>query len=188
MAHGPAAVTAQSDHLVASGTADWALTETASRSQDRQAASQSTKVVETRPVLPDAFRSSAEAAADQSAQQSAKQAADQAAKQAADAKAAAEAKAAADLEKALEPPVPVAGLTQVQMNNAKCIVEAGKAMGLPEAAYVAAVACSMQESHLYNLASSELPESYSYPNEGSPAPTTTRSDSSSSGRVRAGVR
>jgi hypothetical protein len=53
------------------------------------------------------------------------------------------------------------------MNNAKAIVEAGKAMGLPKQAYVAAVACSLQESKLYNLASSALPESFSYSNEGS---------------------
>jgi hypothetical protein len=64
-------------------------------------------------------------------------------------------------------PVPVAGLSQAQMNNAKRIVEAGHAMGLPKRAFVIAVATSMQECNLYNLASTRLPESYNYPNEGS---------------------
>jgi hypothetical protein len=53
------------------------------------------------------------------------------------------------------------------MNNAKKIVEAGQAMGLPKRAFVIAVATSMQECNLYNLASTRLPESYSYYNEGS---------------------
>jgi hypothetical protein len=53
------------------------------------------------------------------------------------------------------------------MNNAKRIVQAGQAMGLPKRAFVIAVATSMQECNLYNLASSVLPESYNYPNEGS---------------------
>jgi hypothetical protein len=52
------------------------------------------------------------------------------------------------------------------MNNASAIVAAGKAMGLPKRAFVLAVACAMQESRLLNLASSALPESFSYPNEG----------------------
>jgi len=53
------------------------------------------------------------------------------------------------------------------MNNARRIVGEGKALGLPRRAYVLAVACAMQESRLLNLASSVLPESYSYPHEGS---------------------
>jgi hypothetical protein len=65
------------------------------------------------------------------------------------------------------PPTPVAGLTQIQMNHAQEIVAAGKALGLPRRAYVLAVACSLQESLLLNLASTALPESYNYPNDGS---------------------
>lgn len=63
-------------------------------------------------------------------------------------------------------PAPVAGLNQVQMNNAKKIVETAKSMGLGKRAQVIAVATAMQESTLYNLASTRLPESYNYPNEG----------------------
>ena len=59
------------------------------------------------------------------------------------------------------------GLSQIQMNNAQRIVAAGKALGLPKRAFVLAVACALQESNLLNLASAVLPESYSYPNEGS---------------------
>jgi hypothetical protein len=62
--------------------------------------------------------------------------------------------------------VPVAGLDQRQMNNAKSIVDAGKSMGLPKRAMVIAVACAMQESNLHNLASEVLPESFSYTDEG----------------------
>jgi len=94
---------------------------------------------------------------------------------------AAEAKAAEEQRKAAEAeaariaeearraanPAQVAGLDQLQMNNAKRIVDAGRAMGLPKRAFVIAVATSMQECNLYNLASSRLPESYNYYNEGS---------------------
>ena len=79
--------------------------------------------------------------------------------------AAEEARRAEEARKLL--PAPVAGLNQAQMNNAKRIVEAGQAMGLPKRAFVIAIATSMQECNLYNLASTRLPESYSYPNEGS---------------------
>jgi hypothetical protein len=65
------------------------------------------------------------------------------------------------------PPTPVAGLTQIQMNHAQEIVTAGKELRLPKRAYVLAVACSLQESLLLNLASTALPESYYYPNDGS---------------------
>jgi outer membrane biosynthesis protein TonB len=61
---------------------------------------------------------------------------------------------------------PVAGLTQAQMNNAASIVKAGQAMNVPKVGLVIAVATSMQESNLYNLASGVLPESMNYPNEG----------------------
>jgi hypothetical protein len=66
-------------------------------------------------------------------------------------------------------PTPVAGLTQIQMNNALRIVGEGKALGLPKRAYVLAVACAMQESNLTNLASNVLPESFNYPHEGAGA-------------------
>jgi hypothetical protein len=95
------------------------------------------------------------------------------ARKAAEAKAAEEAKALATEEarKAEEArkslPTPVAGLSEPQMNNARRIVQAGQAMGLPKRAFVIAVATSMQECNLYNLASTRLPESYKYPNEGS---------------------
>jgi hypothetical protein len=86
---------------------------------------------------------------------------------AAQAKAAAETKAAAEAKWRADNPTPVAGLTQAQMNNALRIVGEGKALGLPKRAYVLAVACAMQESQLYNLASWVLPESMNYPHEGS---------------------
>jgi hypothetical protein len=63
-------------------------------------------------------------------------------------------------------PKPVAGLSQLQMNNAAKIVAAGQAMGLAKRAYVLAIACALQESNLHNLASYALPESFNYPNEG----------------------
>jgi hypothetical protein len=61
----------------------------------------------------------------------------------------------------------VAGLDQAQMNNAKKIVQAGQELGLSKRAFVIAVATSMQECNLYNLASTRIPSSYDYPNEGS---------------------
>jgi hypothetical protein len=88
---------------------------------------------------------------------------------AAQAKAAADAQAAAAAKRRADNPTPVAGLTQLQMNNALRIVGEGRALGLPKRAYVLAVACAMQESQLLNLASSVLPESYDYPHEGSGA-------------------
>lgn len=64
------------------------------------------------------------------------------------------------------PPVPVASLVQAQMNNAATIVEVGQLLGLPRKALIIGVATAMQESNLYNLASTALPESYDYPHEG----------------------
>lgn len=64
-------------------------------------------------------------------------------------------------------PRPVAGLDQRQMDNAKVIVDVGRAMKMPRRALVIAVATAMQESNLYNLASDVLPESYDYPHQGS---------------------
>ncbi len=64
------------------------------------------------------------------------------------------------------PPAPVAGLNETQMANAWKIVQAGQAMGLPARAFGRAVAPSLQESNLYNLASTRIPESYQYNAEG----------------------
>ncbi|MGW4502111.1 hypothetical protein ACWENR_26305 [Micromonospora sp. NPDC004336] len=64
-------------------------------------------------------------------------------------------------------PRPVAGLTQAQMDNAKTIVDVGVELKMPRRAMVVAVATAMQESNLYNLASDVLPESRSYPHQGS---------------------
>ena len=61
---------------------------------------------------------------------------------------------------------PVAGLDQTQMNHAKTIVDTVHAMHLPTKAAVIAVATSMQETNLYNLANTGLPESESLPNDG----------------------
>jgi hypothetical protein len=89
-----------------------------------------------------------------------------AAKAAEEAKAAQAAQAAAAAKWKADNPTPVAGLTQIQMNNALRIVGEGKALGLPKRAYVMAVACAMQESNLTNLASGVIPESFNYPHEG----------------------
>jgi len=64
------------------------------------------------------------------------------------------------------PMTPVAGLSRVQTDNARVIVEVGRAMGLPERAQVIAVACAMQESSLRNLANNTVDESFRYPHEG----------------------
>jgi len=61
---------------------------------------------------------------------------------------------------------PVAGLDKTQMNNANRIVETARSMGLGRDAQIIAVATAMQESTLYNRASTVLPESYDYPHEG----------------------
>ncbi|MEV4756581.1 peptidase M23 [Micromonospora sp. NPDC049559] len=63
-------------------------------------------------------------------------------------------------------PGPVAGLTGVQMDNAKAIVRTGRDMHMPRRALIIAVATAMQESNLYNLASGVLPESMDYPHQG----------------------
>ncbi len=89
------------------------------------------------------------------------------AKAAEDAKALAAEEARKAEEARLSLPTAVAGLSPPQMDNARRIVEAGRAMGLPKRAFVIAIATSMQECNLYNLASTRLPESYQYPNQGS---------------------
>jgi hypothetical protein len=64
-------------------------------------------------------------------------------------------------------PRPVAGLTQAQMDNAAIIVRVGQQRHLPRRAMVIAVATAMQESDLYNCASSAVPSSFRYPHQGS---------------------
>ena len=65
-----------------------------------------------------------------------------------------------------QPPRPVAGLDQTQMNNAATIVRLGRAQGLPDKALVVAVATAMQESDLYNVASPAVPASLRLPHDG----------------------
>ncbi|HEX6685916.1 MAG TPA: hypothetical protein VF062_24280 [Candidatus Limnocylindrales bacterium] len=67
---------------------------------------------------------------------------------------------------ATQSPQPVAGLDETQMNNAKKIVETAKGMGMGEKAQIIALSTAMQESNLHNLASTKLPESYKYTDEG----------------------
>ncbi|WP_230393699.1 peptidase M23, partial [Plantactinospora alkalitolerans] len=62
---------------------------------------------------------------------------------------------------------PVAGLSGVQMDNARAIVRTGRDMGMPRRALVIGVATAMQESDLLNRASEVLPESKRYPHQGS---------------------
>ncbi|MEU1756940.1 hypothetical protein ABZ436_30395 [Micromonospora matsumotoense] len=64
-------------------------------------------------------------------------------------------------------PRPAAGLTPLQMDNAKKIVDVGVDLGVPRRGMVVAVATAMQESDLHNLASDVLPESYDHPHQGS---------------------
>jgi hypothetical protein len=61
---------------------------------------------------------------------------------------------------------PVAGLDATQMGHAKTIVDTAHEMKLPDKAAVVAVATSMQETNLYNLANTGLPESEGLPNDG----------------------
>jgi hypothetical protein len=64
------------------------------------------------------------------------------------------------------PVAPVAGLDQTQMNHAKTIIDTAEQMKLPKKAAVIAVATSMQETNLRNLANTGLPESENLPNDG----------------------
>ncbi|MFV2021341.1 peptidase M23 [Micromonospora sp. LOL_023] len=61
---------------------------------------------------------------------------------------------------------PVAGMSQVQMDNATMIVDAGLTLQMPREAMVIAVATAMQESTLLNRASEVLPESKNFPHQG----------------------
>jgi hypothetical protein len=63
-------------------------------------------------------------------------------------------------------PAPIAGLDQVQMDNAFIVVEVGRQMQLPPRAYIVAIATALQESNLRNLANPVVPESLKYPHEG----------------------
>jgi hypothetical protein len=60
----------------------------------------------------------------------------------------------------------VAGLDATQMAHARTIVGTAEQMDLPKRAAVVAVATSMQESNLRNLANTGLPESENLPNDG----------------------
>lgn len=60
----------------------------------------------------------------------------------------------------------VAGLSPVQMDNAKAIVRTGRDMGMPRRALIIGVATAMQESNLLNRASEVVPESKRYPHQG----------------------
>ncbi|HTF12607.1 MAG TPA: hypothetical protein VK659_30990, partial [Asanoa sp.] len=64
-------------------------------------------------------------------------------------------------------PKPVMGLSQSQMNNAMQIVKVAEKKGMGERAAVIAVATSMQESQLLNLASDVIPQSMNLPHQGS---------------------
>ncbi|MFY1671889.1 peptidase M23 [Plantactinospora sp. WMMB334] len=61
---------------------------------------------------------------------------------------------------------PVAGLTPIQMDNARAIVRTGRDMGMPRRGLVIGVATAMQESNLLNRASEVLPESKRYRHQG----------------------
>ncbi|WP_460847536.1 hypothetical protein [Phytohabitans suffuscus] len=82
---------------------------------------------------------------------------------------AAQAPAAAPTAETKEAPAqltPVAGLSQVQTENAAAIIRAGAKNGVPERGMIIAVATAMQESTLLNRASEVLPESKQYPHQG----------------------
>ena len=64
------------------------------------------------------------------------------------------------------PPKPVAGLNQVQTNNAYIVVEVGRQLNLPRRALVVALSTAMQETYLRNLANPVVPASLKYPNDG----------------------
>ena len=64
-------------------------------------------------------------------------------------------------------PRPVAGLDQAQMDNAAAIVAAAHQRNLPRRAMVVGIVTALQESDLYNQASSAVPASFGYPHQGS---------------------
>lgn len=65
-----------------------------------------------------------------------------------------------------EIPAPVGGLNEQQMSHAATIVAVGRDMGMPERAWVVALATAMQESNLRVLANPNHPESFDLPNDG----------------------
>jgi hypothetical protein len=158
MAGGPASAEARQVDTAAFNASDRA--DRTNRSYNRQGTAQDAVDEANKVLAPEVAK-----AKEEEARKAAEAKAAAEAKKAAEAGAAEEARRAEEARKAM--PTPVAGLSQAQMNNAKKIVEAGQAMGLPKRAFVIAVATSMQECNLFNLASTRLPESYNYYNEGS---------------------
>ena len=63
-------------------------------------------------------------------------------------------------------PTPVAGLSQVQMDHAKTIVDVGEQMGLPRQAYIVAISTALQESQLLNMANWGSSDSLNRPHDG----------------------
>jgi hypothetical protein len=61
---------------------------------------------------------------------------------------------------------PVAGLSQAEMDNAVAIIETGKRMNVPKRAHVVAIATSLQETRLRNLANTRVPQSLNFPHQG----------------------
>ncbi|WP_051367819.1 hypothetical protein [Hamadaea tsunoensis] len=59
----------------------------------------------------------------------------------------------------------VAGLDRMQMDNAQTIVQVGQKLGIPKRGLIVAIATAIQESNLYNQASSAVPESLNYPHQ-----------------------
>ncbi|MEQ4305976.1 hypothetical protein ABNF97_32095 [Plantactinospora sp. B6F1] len=71
-----------------------------------------------------------------------------------------------DTSSPLDDAEPVAGLTPVQMDNARAIVRTGRDMGVSRRGLIIGVATAMQESNLLNRASEVLPESKRYRHQG----------------------
>jgi hypothetical protein len=60
----------------------------------------------------------------------------------------------------------VAGFDKAQMTNARTIVQTGQKLRVPSRGLLIALMTAMQESDLYNQASSAVPESFNYPHQG----------------------
>ncbi|MFY1693604.1 peptidase M23 [Plantactinospora sp. WMMB782] len=71
-----------------------------------------------------------------------------------------------DTASPLDDAKPVAGLSEVQMDNARAIVRTGRDMGISRRGLIIGVATAMQESTLLNRASEVLPESKRYRHQG----------------------
>ncbi|MDG4788410.1 hypothetical protein O7626_21150 [Micromonospora sp. WMMD1102] len=71
-----------------------------------------------------------------------------------------------DTASPLDDAEPVAGLSEVQMDNARAIVRTGRDMGISRRGLIIGVATAMQESTLLNRASEVLPESKRYRHQG----------------------